>query len=80
MTELHVRVADDIAEQLAAVAAQRGVSAEDLAADVLTQHAPTVQEPASTTSHRFAFVGIGSSGRSDLSERVEEILTEDFGR
>jgi hypothetical protein len=26
------------------------------------------------------FVGIGDSGRSDLSERVDELLTEGFGR
>jgi hypothetical protein len=27
-----------------------------------------------------AFVGIGDSGRSDLSERVDELLAEGFGR
>jgi len=27
-----------------------------------------------------AFVGIGDSGRSDLSERVDELLAERFGR
>jgi hypothetical protein len=26
------------------------------------------------------FVGIGDSGRSDLSERVDELLAEGFGR
>jgi hypothetical protein len=26
------------------------------------------------------FVGIGASGRSDLSERVDELLAEGFGR
>jgi hypothetical protein len=27
-----------------------------------------------------AFVGIGDSGRSDISERVDELLAEGFGR
>jgi len=80
MTELHVHIPDDVAERLAAAAAERGSTTEDIAADVLTQHAPTTTEvPPNTTGHRFAFIGIGSSGRSDLSERVEELLAEDVG-
>lgn len=80
MTELHVRIPDDIADRLAAEAAQRGSTTEDVAADLLAQHAPPAQASLPSTGHRFAFIGIGSSGRSDLSERVEELLAEDFGR
>lgn len=82
MTELHVHIPDDVAQRLAAAAAERGTSTEDVAAAVLTQHAPTATEAPvnDKTGHRFAFIGIGSSGRSDLSERVEELLAEDFGR
>lgn len=71
---------DDVAARLAAEAAHRGMSTEDVAAAVLTQHAPSAQPSPPATDHRFAFVGIANSGRSDLSERVEELLAEDFGR
>lgn len=80
MTELHVHVPDDVAGRLAAAAAERGTSTEDVAADVLTQHAPPTQPASSrTTGHRLSFIGLGASGRSDLSERTEEILRAEFG-
>lgn len=79
MTELHVHISDDVAERLTAAAAERGSTTEDVAADLLTQHAPTATPTPSNTEHRFAFIGAGGSGRSDLSERVEELLAEDFG-
>jgi hypothetical protein len=74
MVELHVVVADEVAERLASEAAGRGTSAEDVAAEVLTQHAP-----AAAYSRRPRFVGAGHSGRHDLSERVEEILSDELG-
>jgi len=81
MTELHVHIPDDVADRLAAAAAERGSTTEDVAADVLRQHAPSAHPaPANTTGHRFPFIGVGHSGRSDLSERVEELLAEDVNR
>ena len=40
MTDLHVHIPDEVAQRLAAEAAQRGTSTEDVAAEVLTLHAP----------------------------------------
>ncbi len=40
MTELRVVVPDEIAERLASEAAERGTSAEDVAAEVLRLHVP----------------------------------------
>ena len=40
VTELRVNVPDEVAERLASEAAERGTTAEDLAADVLRKHAP----------------------------------------
>lgn len=69
MTELRVEVPDDVAARLAAQAAERGRSAEEIAAELLTEHTP-----AATTGRRPGFVGLGRSGRHDLSERTEEII------
>ena len=80
MTELHLHIPDDVADRLAAAAAERGTSTEDVAADVLTQHAPQVHSSRPTAGPRFAFVGVANSGRSDLSERVEDLLAEDLHR
>lgn len=42
--------------------------------------APSVSVPQATVENRVPrFVGLGHSGRSDLSERAEEILRADFG-
>ena len=40
VSELRVHLPDDVAERLAIAAAQRGTSAEDIAAEVLALHAP----------------------------------------
>ena len=40
MTDLHVRVPDEVAQRLATEAAQRGTSTEDVAAEVLTLLSP----------------------------------------
>lgn len=74
VTELRVHLPDDVAARLAAEAAQRGTSTEDLAAEVLTDHSP-----ATDGERRLGFIGIGASGRGDISERAEEILRAEFG-
>ena len=74
VTELHVRVPDEVAARLASEAAERGVSAEDIAAEVLAGHSP-----APVTATELAFIGMGHSGRGDLSERVKEIRQASFG-
>jgi hypothetical protein len=75
VTELRVVVPDEIAERLASEAKDRGTSAEDVAAEVLRLHVPSGTRP----RRRPRFVGKGHSGRHDLSERVEEILSADLG-
>jgi hypothetical protein len=74
VTELHVRVPDEVAARLASEAAERGLSAEDVAAEVLAGHSP-----AASTPTELAFIGMGHSGLGDLSERVKEIRQASFG-
>ena len=44
MTELRVTVPDEIAERLASEAAERGTSAEEVAAEVLVSHVPAASK------------------------------------
>ena len=38
-----------------------------------------VDAPAAAPRRRLSFTGAGESDRTDVSERVEELLREDFG-
>jgi hypothetical protein len=66
-------------EQLQELVADLG---EEQASRALELLEPLLQDaPGNQESPRLpAFVGIGDSGRSDLSERVDELLAEGFGR
>jgi len=76
VTELRVVVPDEIAERLASEAAERGTSPEDVAAEVLKLHVPA---PPRGTREIPSWVGALHSGRTDLSERHEEILKSELG-
>jgi hypothetical protein len=76
MVELRVVVSDDVAEHLAERARQEHTTPEQLASRAVrsllgSSGRPDAGEP--------RFIGLGSSGRSDVSERAEEILRADFG-
>ncbi|MGD0255793.1 MAG: hypothetical protein ABSB99_09640 [Acidimicrobiales bacterium] len=73
MTELRVTVPDEIAERLATEAAERGTSAEDVAAEVLRLHVPSERR-----TGRFGFIGIGQA-RPGFSARVAEERLEAEG-
>jgi hypothetical protein len=80
MTELRVTVPNEIAERLASEGAERGTSAEDVAADVLRLHAPS--RPG---SHRYGFIGIakakpGAPSAAEAERLLEDHQDEEFGR
>jgi hypothetical protein len=66
-------------EQLRQLVADLG---EEQASRALELLGPLLQDaPDNQEAPRLpAFVGIADSGRSDLSERVDELLAEGFGR
>lgn len=68
-----IELPDDVAARVAKVARERGVSPDQVAAEVLQAHLPT--EP----QRPFTFIGLGHSGRHDLSERAKEIRRAEFG-
>jgi hypothetical protein len=69
MTELRVVVDEEIVERLASEAAERGTSAEDIAAEVLRFHT----RPSSRTD-RLDFIGIGTARPGFSVREAEEKL------
>jgi hypothetical protein len=79
MTELRVTVPHEIAERLATEAAQRGTSAEDVAAEVLVSHVP-----AASKTKRFGFIGLFDGptevSAAEAERRLEDGEYEGFGQ
>jgi hypothetical protein len=79
MTELRVTVPDDVAERLASEAAERGTSAEDLAADLLREYVSLARE------RSLSFVGMfegvpGAPSAAEAERRFEDGEDDEFGR
>ena len=69
-----VDLPEHVVQRLTAEADRRGVALADLIADLAAQ-LPDSDQP----RRRLAFVGVGAS-RSGISERVDDLLAEGFGR
>jgi hypothetical protein len=81
VTELRVRLSDDVAARLAAEAAERGTSTEDVAAEVLTRHSSA----ATPSGQRFAFIGItagrpGAPSAAEAERALEDGLDDRHAR
>lgn len=68
-------------------AARRGMTVSAFTREAIAAHlgiaAPDPEGAEGDTSRprrRLSFTGAGASDRSDISERIEEFLREDFGR
>jgi plasmid stability protein len=72
-----VNVPDEVARRLEAAAAARGVTVEELAAEVLTDNAPAIE--ATPRRRHLGFVAIGAS-KHGISHQVDELLADGFGR
>jgi hypothetical protein len=80
MTELRITVPVEIAERLASEAAERGTSAEDVAAEVLRLHAAP-----GSGGHRYGFIGIakakpGAPSAAEAEQLLENYQDEEFAR
>lgn len=87
MTTLHVP--DDLAAQLAAEAARRGIGVDELSAELLRAGLGGGDaleafigsgRSGQARTRRPRSLAAGNSGRSDISERVDELLADGFGR
>ena len=77
MSVIRVEIPEEVAERLAERALKEHVSPEELASEAVRSYVGPV---VSSNEHRvLGFIGLGHSGRSDISERAEEILRADFG-
>jgi predicted transcriptional regulator len=76
VTELHVRIPDDVAERLAERAEREHTTSEQLASEAVATLVGPAPHP---IPHKFGFIALGDSGRSDISEGAEEMLRSDFG-
>jgi hypothetical protein len=79
MTELRVTIPADVAERLASEAAERGTSAEDLAADLLRRHVPAAR------GRPLSFIGMfegipGAPSVAEFERRLEDGEDDWFGR
>ena len=74
MKRTTLKISDELDARLRHEAARRGVTVSAITREVLEAHFG-LQRP-----RRLSFVAAGRSGRSDVSERIEEILAEAWGR
>jgi hypothetical protein len=71
MIELRVTIRDDVAERLASKAAERGISTEALAADLIRKHVPAPRE------RSLSFIGMfdglpGAPSAAELERQIED--------
>ncbi len=72
---LNVDLPEVLAARVAEVAAQRGLSAAEVVAELVAAH---LAEP--PARRRLAFAGIGASSSDRSAAEADEMLAEGFGR
>ncbi|MFI1913294.1 CopG family transcriptional regulator [Nocardia sp. NPDC020380] len=76
MRRTTVKLPDELDERLRHEAELRGVTVSELTREAIAQYlcVPTGKP------RRFGAAGAGRSGRSDVSSRIDEILSREWGR
>jgi predicted transcriptional regulator len=72
MVRTTVKIPDDLDERLRHEAKRRGVTISDVTRSALEDHLRTGRR-------RLRAAATGHSGRSDVSDRIEEIITAELG-
>ena len=67
-----ISIPDDLAERLAGEAEARGVTVDEVAAEILAERMPADEAPLTLAG----LVGLGESGESDVSERIDEVIAQ----
>ena len=75
MKRTTVKIPDDLDSRLRHEAARRGITISELTREALEHHLGA----APAGRRRFGAAAAGRSGRSDVSERIEEILEREVG-
>jgi plasmid stability protein len=71
-----VHLPDELADRLAVEAARRGISVDELSAELVAAGLPPDGRAEGEPDPLEAFIGSGHSGRGDLGRRHREIKTE----
>ncbi len=74
MKRTTVKLPDELDARLRHEAKRRGMTISELTREAIEDHLGGPRR------RKFASTGVGKSGRSDISERIEEILREEWGR
>jgi hypothetical protein len=69
-----ISIPNDLAERLACEAVARGVTVVAAAAEILAERLPADDFPTTLAG----LVGLGESGKSDVSERIDEVIAQPF--
>ncbi len=72
-----VKLPDDLDARLRHEAERRGTTISEITREAIEAHLGG--RNASSGRRRLRAAGAGASGRTDISERIEEILARDFG-
>ena len=72
MVRTSIKISEHLDAKLRHEAARRGVTISDVTREALERHLQS-------EARRLSFAGVGASGRSDTSERIEEILRDEAG-
>ncbi|WP_063044196.1 ribbon-helix-helix domain-containing protein [Nocardia pseudovaccinii] len=75
MKRTTVKLPDDLDDRVRQEAARREMTISDWTREAMEAHLPGGGEP-----RRFGAAAAGRSGRSDISERIEEILRGEWDR
>ncbi|MDT0343080.1 CopG family transcriptional regulator [Streptomyces litchfieldiae] len=73
MRRTTIKLDDSLDARMRHEAARRGMTISEWAREAITAHLPGVGKPGQAR-RRFRSAGAGDSGRSDIAERMEEIL------
>jgi predicted transcriptional regulator len=74
MKRTTIKLTDEIDVRLRLEARRRGMTISELTREAIETHLSGPRK------RRLLAAGVGRSGESDISERIEEILREEWGR
>ena len=76
MTSITITADENLVEALKTIAEQKATTVEVVAREALTNYVHS--QP--TRAHPYSFIGIGHSGKKNLSTQVEKIIEENADR